>query len=223
MHFCSIKEEAKKQHKDYFFHADGSHSSEEENENKANTSSLSKESTKLPNPFSLENVQLLPSPSFVGTNDSTNSVFVTSFQRAEEAKQLILERHVKMTTPLKEEKRPQQKKKSVCRSFQLGKCRYGYRCRYGHDITPDTNAADGCTFSGATDSNHFGYSVDFGNTCISDVNNPKDSDDDDFRVEQKRRTRSGVSDTLIPPKRALVALDRQRQTDRPWTSTLKKQ
>lgn len=151
-----------------------------------------------------------------------NSVFVTSFQRAEEAKQLILERHVKMTTPLKEETRPQQKKKSVCRSFQLGKCRYGYKCRYGHDLTPDTNQVDSGTFSGATtDGNRFGYSVDFFDP-LSRVNNPEDGDDDGVRVEQKRRTRSGVSDSLVPPKRALVALDRQRRTDRPWTSTLKK-
>ncbi|WAR02640.1 hypothetical protein MAR_009198 [Mya arenaria] len=42
-------------------------------------------------------------------------------------------------------------------------------------------------------------------------------DDDKFNVGDKRKKRVGVSQTLVPPKRAMSALAKQRQEERPWT------
>lgn len=44
-----------------------------------------------------------------------------------------------------------------------------------------------------------------------------DEDDDKFNVGDKRKKRVGVSQTLVPPKKAMSALTKQRQEERPWT------
>lgn len=42
-------------------------------------------------------------------------------------------------------------------------------------------------------------------------------DDDKFNVGDKRKKRVGVSQTLVPPKKAMSALNKQRHEERPWT------
>ena len=45
----------------------------------------------------------------------------------------------------------------------------------------------------------------------------QDGDDDKFLAHKKRKVRVGVSESLVPPKRALMALSKQREEERPWT------
>lgn len=191
------------------------------------TTSAEVVNNKLPNPFSTGSSVALPSPSFLGVGQSSNSVFVTSFQRAEEAKQSILERHVKMTVLPKEDPTSSKKRKSVCRSFQLGKCRYGHKCRYSHDLTAEMSSIFppvDCPSSSKTDvqcPSQTNSQLHFINEQFIEEANDVD-EEDGFGVQMKRRKRAGVTNSLIPPKKALVALDRQRKVDKPWTASLKK-
>lgn len=217
---------------DYFRCSDENQSSEEDNENDKTTTSSSATTTaahvtnKLPNPFSAGSTVTLPSPSFLGVGQSSNSVFVTSFQRAEEAKQSMLERHVKMTVLPKEEPTSNKKRKSVCRSFQLGKCRYGHKCRYSHDMAAEISnifPPVDCPSLSKTDvhcPSQTNSQMHFNEQYVDEANEV--DEEDGFGVQMKRRKRAGVTNSLIPPKKALVALDKQRKVDRPWTASLKK-
>ena len=45
----------------------------------------------------------------------------------------------------------------------------------------------------------------------------EDGDDDKFNAGDKRKKRVGVSQSLVPPKKAMAALSKQREEERPWT------
>lgn len=54
-------------------------------------------------------------------------------------------------------------------------------------------------------------------TYMKKLNEGDDGDDDKFNIGDKRKKRVGVSQTLVPPKKAMTALTKQREQERPWT------
>ncbi|XP_077509806.1 uncharacterized protein LOC144120891 [Amblyomma americanum] len=75
----------------------------------------------------------LPVPSFQSTTvlGSSSSVFSNPFREEEAAQSTILERHVKMTTPVSQQTTINGKQ--ICWNYRKGRCRFGHNCKYVHD------------------------------------------------------------------------------------------
>ncbi|XP_075541560.1 uncharacterized protein LOC142575792 [Dermacentor variabilis] len=73
----------------------------------------------------------LPVPSFQSTNLGSSSVFNNPFREEENAQSSILERHVKMTTPVSQQTTVNGKQ--ICWNYRKGRCRFGHNCKYVHD------------------------------------------------------------------------------------------
>lgn len=79
----------------------------------------------------------LPTPSFLKPDPQSSSdipkgsVFVNPYIQAENEKQAILEKHVKMVDT-KDNVRVINGKK-ICWNYRKGKCRFGHNCIYAHD------------------------------------------------------------------------------------------
>ncbi|ELU15125.1 hypothetical protein CAPTEDRAFT_228588 [Capitella teleta] len=164
-------------------------------------SGLKKPSQRLPNPL-----MKLPLPKF-GANSSSgaleHSVFVTDYAKAEAAKDSILQQHVQMTkTQLPNTKDA----RKVCYNFRRGCCKRGSKCRFFHDnSTPQREEVQ--------DTHSY-----YGNRSAFAPVVTEKNDDDSFNTEQKvTKKRSGISDRLIPPKKAMKSLDKERHVERPWT------
>ena len=152
---------------------------------------------RLPNPLAAVS---LPS----ATGNDVSSVFVNAFKVAEQAKHSILEQHVKMTA---EQIRESRLKKKVCYNFQKGKCRFGSKCKYSHgDDHIMANRASG---------ENVGGDVVRQVQPDQNTNFPPETDDDGNVIKRKRR--AGVTNNLLPTKKARATLDKQRAQERPWT------
>ncbi|XP_062590843.1 uncharacterized protein LOC134252388 [Saccostrea cucullata] len=186
--------------KQNFFDAGASSSSEEEDKDDIKTD----EKNRLPNPL----LGGLPQPVFDADNDrELLSVFTNPYEKAEQAKNTVLEKHVKMV----ERNIPKGKAGQVCFKYKKGKCPYGKNCRYSHDLSseliskPQVMTEEKSVF----DLHHHSVTVQ--------KIEPELEDDDNYMANAKRKKRSGITDNLLPPKRALKSLDKQRQSERPWT------
>lgn len=74
----------------------------------------------------------LPVPSFQSTTVlGSSSVFNNPFREEEAAQSTILERHVKMTTPVSQQTTVNGKQ--ICWNYRKGRCRFGHNCKYIHD------------------------------------------------------------------------------------------
>lgn len=146
------------------------------------------------------------------------SVFKNPFLKAEEAKQSALEKHVKMTNYVEEEETKEKRKKrakdkrKICHRFIKGNCRYGHKCRFSHDLgsTPEVK-----NDSEVVPNKHETY----GNRSWQEAGESVSPtiDDDSYMDQAKRKKRVGVSDQLVPPKKAMKVLEQQRAAERPWT------
>ncbi|KAI4460771.1 hypothetical protein MML48_5g00012919 [Holotrichia oblita] len=81
------------------------------------------------------NTTKLPTPGFISSNSTENvlttSVFKNPFVEAENAKQAILEKHVKMVNANDNSQFLNGKK--ICWNYRKGRCRFGHNCKYAHD------------------------------------------------------------------------------------------
>jgi len=168
----------------------------------------------------------LPNPLSDMTRDGEDddehqtSVFTNYFHKAEEAKLAILEHHVKLTSEqikTNSERTKQKIRKSVCISFQRGRCRFGSKCRFAHSVSSEVNetGADMSTETSVSAAPKFGLLP----SAQMPLTFERDDDDDSFNAQKKRKHRSGVTDSLQPPKRAMMSLEQQRKLERPWTVT----
>jgi hypothetical protein len=184
--------------------------------------------TTLPNPLSDSRI-VLPSPNFASTSDTgISSVFVTAYQRAEDAKQSILERHVKMTNMVKEEPAAGQRKNKnvrVCLNFQKGRCRFAQKCRFSHGqpVGKETGAQNAScdslsTLASSSSSVKWNVTQNLNHHEQRALSETLDVvDEDSFDAAKKRTHRSGITDSLVPPKRAMTSLTQLRGQERPWT------
>ena len=147
-------------------------------------------------------------------DERRTSVFTNYFHKAEEAKLAVLEHHVKLTTEQLKANDGQAKrknKKNVCISFQRGRCRFGAKCRFAHSISSEAIETGNDLRTEVSV-----FTPKFG--LLPSAHMPLSMEpDEDEDVQKKRKHRSGVTDTLLPPKRAMQSLDLQRKEERPWT------
>ncbi|CAN7976675.1 unnamed protein product [Ixodes persulcatus] len=73
----------------------------------------------------------LPGPSFQSASIGSSSVFNNPFREEEHAQSTVLERHVKMTTPVSQQTKVNGKQ--ICWNYRKGRCRFGHNCKYLHD------------------------------------------------------------------------------------------
>ncbi|RZC34396.1 hypothetical protein BDFB_003018 [Asbolus verrucosus] len=78
----------------------------------------------------------LPAPDFMGTSPSDpdalkNSVFKNPFAEAENAKEAILQKHVKMVDA--KDNVIVINGKKICWNYRKGRCRFGHNCKFAHD------------------------------------------------------------------------------------------
>ena len=202
---------------------------EDDSEDQENSSGPSEEedereetAERLPNPLAGDGggSSKLPPPMLGGnmTAGVPGSVFLNPFLKAEKAKQSVLEKHVKMTnyveeeeTKAKQKKRAKDKRK-LCHKFIKGNCRYGHKCRFSHDL--GTKSEKSVQDSSNTDK-HANYGNRSWHEEVADASSL--NDDDSYMAEAKKKKRPAVTDHLVPPKKAMKALDEQRATERPWT------
>ena len=150
-------------------------------------------------------------------DEHRTSVFTNYFHKAEEAKLSVLEHHVKLTTEQVKTNKEQTKhrnKTGVCINFQRGRCRFGTKCRFSHSISSEANEPGMvASFEMPSSAPKFGL--------LPSARMPlflkPDDEEDESDMQKKRKHRSGVTDSLVPPKRALKSLDQQRKEERPWT------
>ena len=137
--------------------------------------------------------------------------------------------------------------KKICWNFRKGKCRFGHKCKYSHgtEILGGAGKANGgaddsaaATDDGAGPSSSYPATMPLHqyqqhhhpghphnayppqhNTYRQQQHHQGESlpDEDDYLSNAKRKKRAGVTDTLLPPKRAMRQLDKFREEERPWT------
>lgn len=169
--------------------------------------------TRLPNPLS--------GLTHGGEDDDEHqtSVFTNYFHKAEEAKLAVLEHHVKLTTEQLKTNSERSKRKiktGMCVSFQRGRCRFGSKCRFAHSMPSEANeTSTDISTEMSVSAPKFGLLP----SARMPLTLEHDDDDDSFNAQKKRKHRSGVTDTLQPPKRAMKSLEQQRKEERPWTVT----
>ncbi|XP_050310377.1 uncharacterized protein LOC126746260 [Anthonomus grandis grandis] len=194
---------------DYESDSDGSNSTEEslstdiKTEIKRQEDTSSDEEKKLPPPSFK-----LPAPKFGGEtveddceeDESSGSVFVNPFLEAENAKEAILQKHVKMVNA-KDVIRINGKK--ICWNYRKGRCRFGHNCKYAHDsdvqkteqqLSEELEVAKAramvCHYSGATGQ--------------KSVSRPLQDESEELSEEvKKKRKRPGLSQGLVPGKKVM--------------------
>lgn len=181
-------------------------------------------------PMPTETAKRLPNPlSGVADDDEEDirsSVFVNYYHRAEQAKLAVLEQHVKLTAASEARtddggnRKTGKKKRQVCVNFQRGSCRYGLKCKFAHSTDAASEAADTAEVqsqSGSAAGNKLNsFAAGFHEQPSIGEYGESDDDDDDSG-NKKRKVRSGVTDSLMPPKKARQSHDKQRRLERPWT------
>lgn len=145
----------------------------------------------------------LPSPALGGFCVSAgSSVFANPFKERAELKLSALQKHV----PLTSHARPSHiGGKKVCVAYRKnGRCRFGIRCKFAHDSDLQQNVSEPT----ASDSDSNNAVVHTAGGRESAVERERDGDEE--KQNRRKKHRVGVSDSLIPPKRALKQYAMQR-------------
>ena len=171
----------------------------------------------------------MPLPSFQGSvmeGGDIPSVFQNPFQKAEDQRKAILEQHVKMTASL-QEKEEEKKKKLPCYKFRKGQCHAGDKCRFYHDKQAVSRQEKNDEEGGEKQTVYAAapqllppepalFQQDApGHSQQQQHHVPEELDDD--REQRQRKKRVGMASNLVPPKRAMTNLSKQRAEERPWT------
>ncbi|CAG5116180.1 unnamed protein product [Candidula unifasciata] len=168
---------------------------------------------KLPNPLSSGH-EKLPSIFEVAKSRIGTSVFVNPFEEAEQAKNQILEKHVKLTqaAPKKPAHQP------VCWKFRKGKCHMGKNCRFFHDPENRTVEENVQTEKSASvQTSHQVYHPSAYFDARRRPLEPEPVDEDNYMAGRNKKKRFGVAEHLVPPRKAFESLQKQREMERPWT------
>ncbi|XP_057700484.1 uncharacterized protein si:ch211-113e8.11 [Corythoichthys intestinalis] len=154
---------------------------------------LSRSMSGLSSDSSTTSPQKLPPPSLHGCSES--SVFDNPFKAQAEQKLSALQKHVPLTMQAK----PSQiGGKKMCVSYRKsGRCRFGIKCKFAHDsdlqtaIIPDDSHA---TLS---------EEMELGSRTGGFHKSHKEGEQDESEGQRVKKRRVGVSDTLVPPKKAM--------------------
>ncbi|KAK1791688.1 hypothetical protein P4O66_013181 [Electrophorus voltai] len=124
-----------------------------------------------------------------------SSVFANPFKQKAEERLNVLCKHV----PLTLQARPIQiGGKRMCMAYRKdGRCRFGSRCKFAHDS--DLQSTTGLTDEPAVPEDHTDSGV-----AVSE------GDREEEENHRRKKQRVGLSDSLVPPKRALRQYTMQR-------------
>ncbi|XP_028311619.1 uncharacterized protein LOC114468754 [Gouania willdenowi] len=147
----------------------------------------------------------LPSPPFKAC--SNNSVFSNPFKAQADQTLNVLQKHVPLTMQAK----PSQiGGKKMCVSYRRdGRCRFGIKCKFAHDSdlqNPNTTTASHLSVSEQGSEQN----LDVGGSRSSQVEAKEDGSDS----QHMKKKRVGLSDTLVPPKKAMKQFAMQRQREK---------
>lgn len=126
---------------------------------------------------------LLESNASLSKDCQQSSVFYNPFKAEEKKKLDVLEKHVQLSNAPPPSKKTNTR---ICYKFQRGKCRFGDKCRFAHVVNRKATSSDNI------------IDPDKSNEEVTNDNKPK-----------KRKV--GVSDSLIPPKRAMKAFNELKE------------
>ncbi|KAM9769756.1 uncharacterized protein ACNS7B_005466 [Menidia menidia] len=148
----------------------------------------------------LQTSKKLPPPSLNACADS--SVFANPFRAQAEQKLTALQKHV----PLTMQPKPSQiGGKRICTSYRKdGRCRFGIKCKFAHDSDLQTPSATRGPPASEGTSEAAGASK-----------GPQQGRrEGEAEGQQAKKRRVGLSNTLIPPKRAMKQYTAQRDRER---------
>lgn len=162
-------------------------------------------SSELPiSPTATSDSNKLPSPALGGfCVPAGSSVFANPFKEQAQQKLSVLQKHV----PLTSHAQPTHiGGKRVCVAYRKnGRCRFGIRCKFAHDSDLQLNVAEPTVSE--TDSNN---TVTHTTTCTESATERDRENEEESQSRKKKKHRVGVSDSLIPPKRALKQYSMQK-------------
>lgn len=217
--------ETKSDHKVFnpFLASDDSSSEEVEPENITTPATQTKPRESISNPFSagvvsgLSDSRWLPKPSFMQEAEKIsgvkydNSVFSNPFRAREEKKVAILEHHVGVTN--RQEAANMFNGKKVCYNFRKGRCRHGHKCKFAHDNDVRKEVSDSlysAKYDEAAQISHEKLETDTRPhlqlaPTTEDVNllQPPDLDPEAAVISSGKKKRPGLSDKLVPSKKAM--------------------
>lgn len=136
----------------------------------------------------------------------TSSVFFNPYLAEEKKKLSVLEKHVQLSESKTEE--DNKRKKQICFKFQKGRCRLGDKCKFSHVLATDNSSSE----HGKTKELSIVPSLSNAATSYE-----PDEDEESWDLQKKKKRKTGVTDSLVPPKRAMAAYEKQRLDDRPWS------
>lgn len=207
MSLCRNEENECKQKARNFLLESGSASSEsssesEQEEDHAPVNVLSSSEHAVP-PMLISTSNKLPSPALGGfCVQPGSSVFTNPFKERAEQKLSVLQKHV----PLTSHARPTHiGGKRVCVAYRKdGRCRFGIRCKFAHDSDLQQNIAEPAVSE--SDSNNALTHI----PACSELAVERDGEDKEENQSRRKKHRVGVSDSLVPPKRAMKQYVMQR-------------
>lgn len=152
------------------------------------------------------------------------SIFNNPFREAEENQFSVLEQHVNLTEGVPEE----ESSRNPCKAFRRGNCKRGNRCRFSH-VLPGGHLANKPRESeesfepNQSQKTYASQPIQYKNKKLADQALPsgfisqtgldqgdKQGASPDRESQRKRKT-VGVTDSLVPPKRALEAFQRSKE------------
>ncbi|TMS22983.1 hypothetical protein E3U43_008289 [Larimichthys crocea] len=196
----------------YFLLEPDSASSDSEEEEQESSSPSTPASSNPPPPPSSLTSNKLPPPSLNTCSDS--GVFANPFRAQAEQKLSALQKHVPLTMQAK----PSQiGGKRMCVSYRKdGRCRFGIKCKFAHDSdlqTPVTPADCHQAVSEGEEAQGSDPAEAAGAGGGSQKLQQELKEDESGGQEVKKR-RVGLSNTLIPPKRAMKQYTMHRDRER---------
>lgn len=154
------------------------------------------------------------------------SIFNNPFREAEEEQFSVLEQHVNLTEGVPEE----ESNRIPCKAFRRGNCKRGNRCRFSH-VLPGGQLAnkpreddEGSADPNQNQKSYASEPIRYKNKKLAnqalpggfisqtglDQGEKRDTSSPD-RESQPKRKKVGVTDSLVPPKRALEAFERTKE------------
>ncbi|XP_076150787.1 uncharacterized protein LOC143134341 [Alosa pseudoharengus] len=172
----------------------------------------------IPPALSTLKANKLPPPPLGASGLVGSSVFTNPFKEQADERLNVLQKHV----PLTLQARPAQiGGKKMCISYRKdGRCRFGSRCKFAHDsdlqnsVTPDSMVAPDEGPETGSDQASPTRAPSQTHDCQTPLLQTQGQEGDGSDEGRIKKRRVGLSQTLIPPKRALKQYDIQRQKDR---------
>lgn len=160
----------------------------------------------LPSPLLEPSEPSSSSKEFATRTYQQTSIFYNPFKAEEKRKLDVLEKHVQLTKSVPSSNN----KKRICFKFQKGKCRFGDNCRFAHAtniIKPETITQNNDATKAPGEDSHISR---------TEIPYNPENEEDVWEEAKPKKRRVGVTDSLVPPKKAMKAYEQQKSKEKPW-------